>query len=148
MMKTRLATNIEGCSLRLVLLLEKAYSNGAGLILSYWNTNEKSGPDFWCIFCFFFSQAKGPFESKIVYFPLLIKHEKRCMAGVMDLFSFLGTKNYRLEQNLIFTPDTLQEIRVQFQKATFKKINITGYFKIVATAFPYNEILKVYKSKI
>ena len=46
----------------------------------------------------------------------------------MDLFSFLGIRNYRLGQNLNFTHDTLQEIRVEFQKATFKKTNVSQPF--------------------
>ena len=46
MMKTRLATNIDGYPLRLVLSFEYAYSADADLILSYWNSNEKSGPAF------------------------------------------------------------------------------------------------------
>ena len=44
MLKTRLATNIDGHPLRFVLLFKQAYSNGADLILSCLNTNEEVGP--------------------------------------------------------------------------------------------------------
>ena len=46
MIKTRLAINADGHPLRLVLLYEWAYSDGADLSLGYWNTNEESGPGF------------------------------------------------------------------------------------------------------
>ena len=60
-MKTRLITDNDGYSLRLVLLFELAYSDGADLILSYRNTNKDSGPDF-SVFSVF--QAKGRYEGK------------------------------------------------------------------------------------
>ena len=41
------------------------------------------------------------------------------MAVIMGSFRFLGTKNYRKEQNLNFTHDVLQEMYVEFQTATF-----------------------------
>ena len=60
MMKTRLAANIDGYPLRLVLLLEKAYCNGPDLILGYSNTNnEEFGPGF-SVFSVF--QLKRRFE--------------------------------------------------------------------------------------
>ena len=45
-MKTRLATNIDGYPLRLALLFEYVYSDGADLISNCSNTNIESGPDF------------------------------------------------------------------------------------------------------
>ena len=57
-MKLRLATNIDGNSLGLILLLEYAYSDGANLIF---NTNEESGLNF-SIFSVFL--AKCHFEGK------------------------------------------------------------------------------------
>ena len=42
-----------------------------------------------------------------------------CMTVIMGSFSFLGTKNYRSEQNLNFTSDALYEICIEFQKAKF-----------------------------
>ena len=37
----------------------------------------------------------------------------------MASFLFLGTENYRSEKNLNYTLVALQEIHVEFQKATF-----------------------------
>ena len=57
----------------MVLLVEKAYSDSADLILSSGKyTNEESGPDF-SVFSVF--QAKGRFERKISYLQLLITHD-------------------------------------------------------------------------
>ena len=56
-MKMRLATIIDRYPLRLALLLEKAYSDGADLILS----SKESGLDFILLFVF---QGKGHFEGK------------------------------------------------------------------------------------
>ena len=41
-----MATNIYGYPLRLALLFKQAYSDGDDLILSFSNTNKKSGLDF------------------------------------------------------------------------------------------------------
>ena len=72
-MKTGVATNIAGYPLRLVLLFENSYSDGADLILSCWNTNEESGPGF-SVFSVF--QAKDCFEGK--NFPPS-KHDGKCV---------------------------------------------------------------------
>ena len=63
-MKTKLATNIEDFPLRLALLFEKAYSDGADLILSCQNTNKQFGTD---------SSSYSVFQAKIVY--LSVSHK-------------------------------------------------------------------------
>ena len=60
------------------------------------------------------------------------------MTAIMGSFWFLETKYYRLEQNLNFTHDGLQEMHVEFQKATFRKNTKTGYFQIIASAVCVN----------
>ena len=71
-MKMRLAAIIDCYPLILALLLEKAYSNGADLILSCSNTNKESGLD---LSYFFFFREKVVLRAKIVYLQLLIKYD-------------------------------------------------------------------------
>ena len=43
------------------------------------------------------------------------------MTVIIGSFRSLGTKHYDQEQNLNFTHDALQEMRFEFQKATFQR---------------------------
>ena len=57
------------------------------------------------------------------------------MTVIMGSFWSLRTKVYNKEQNLNFTHDALQEMRFEFQKATFlRKLKKTSYFQIIASA--------------
>ena len=58
------------------------------------------------------------------------------MAVTMGSFWSLGTKNHNWEQNLNFTHDALQEMRFEFQKATFwRKLKKLTIFKSLPLPF-------------
>ena len=78
------------------------------MILSCWNANKESGPDFSILSVF---QAKGRFEGKNC--PFSVAHKTWLKSW--------GTKDYHWQQNLNFTHESLQEMRFEFQKVTFRR---------------------------
>ena len=56
-------------------LFEQANSHSADLILSYWNTNEKSGPGFSVVSVFKLKVIPKARIAKIVHIQLLVKQD-------------------------------------------------------------------------
>ena len=89
MIKSRLATYIDVYPLR--LLFQWAYSDGADLTVSYWNTSKESGPGF-SVFSGGFFRQKVLLRAKVAKSCLSPVAHKTCLKSHHGLILILGDK--------------------------------------------------------